>query len=104
MKENRKITPVKIDGKLTFSRLVDSIQSVHRQLAAQASKAVNISLTLRNWLIGCYIREYEQNGADRAKYGELLFERLSEKLEKIEIPRTSARELRRYRLFYSVYP
>jgi predicted nuclease of restriction endonuclease-like (RecB) superfamily len=104
MKGNRKNTPVKIDGKLTFSRLVDSIQSVHKQLAAQASKAVNISLTLRNWLIGCYIREYEQNGADRAKYGELLFERLSEKLEKIEIPRTSARELRRYRLFYSVYP
>jgi predicted nuclease of restriction endonuclease-like (RecB) superfamily len=104
MRGKPKNTPVKIDGKLTFSRLVDSIQSVHRQLAAQASKAVNMSLTLRNWLIGCYIREYEQNGADRAKYGELLFERLSEKLKKIEIPRTSARELRRYRLFYSVYP
>lgn len=80
MKGNRKITPVEIDGKLTFSRLVDSIQSVHKQLAAQASKAVNISLTLRNWLIGCYIREYEQNGADRAQYGARLLDRLADRL------------------------
>ena len=34
------------------------------------SRAVNISLTLRNWLIGCYIAEYELNGEDRAAYGE----------------------------------
>jgi hypothetical protein len=80
MRENRKNTPVKIVGKLTFSRLVDSIQSVHRQLAAQASKAVNMSLTLRNWLIGCYIREYEQNGADRAQYGARLLDRLADRL------------------------
>ena len=36
------------------------------------------SLTLRNCAIGCYIRDYEQNGADRAKYGERLLENLSE--------------------------
>jgi hypothetical protein len=38
--------------KFTFSSLVDSIKEVDLQLAKQASKAVNVSLTLRNWLIG----------------------------------------------------
>lgn len=55
---------------LTFNRLVASIRQIHDQMAAQAGKAVNISLTLRNWAIGFYIQEYEQNGADRAKYGQ----------------------------------
>ena len=55
---------------LTFGSLIDSIQQVHGEMAAQASKAVNISLTLRNWLIGCYVAEYELRGADRAEYGQ----------------------------------
>jgi hypothetical protein len=57
-----------ISGKFEwdFEKLVDTIRLVHDALAAQANRAVNISLTLRNWLIGCYIAEYEQNGEDRA--------------------------------------
>ena len=38
--------------KLTFTGLVDSIKEADLQLAKQASKAVNVSLTMRNWLIG----------------------------------------------------
>ncbi|BBO80432.1 hypothetical protein DSCO28_09980 [Desulfosarcina ovata subsp. sediminis] len=45
-------------------KLVGAIRYVHTELAAQASRAVNVSLTLRNWMIGCYITEYEQNGAN----------------------------------------
>lgn len=89
---------------MDFKRLVSAIQQVHDQLSNQASRAVNTSLTLRNWLIGLYIREYEQHGADRAQYGESLLDRLSGELRRIGIPRSDARELRRYRLFYSVYP
>jgi len=51
---------------LTFEHLVVSIRGVDAELAAQACRAVNVSLTLRNWLIGCYIAEYELRGADRA--------------------------------------
>lgn len=36
--------------------------------------------TLRNWLIGCYIVEYEQKGCDRAKYGDRLLKRLEERV------------------------
>lgn len=88
----------------TFSELIASIRSVHSELSAQAGRAVNISLTLRNWLIGCYISEYELNGKDRAEYGTALLERLSIELNKLGIPRSGERELRRYRQFYQIYP
>lgn len=40
-----------VDKHFTFTELVSSIQSVHNELLGQAKRAVNISLTLRNWLI-----------------------------------------------------
>ena len=89
---------------LNFGNLVGSIREIDEQLTAQAGRAVNVSLTIRNWLIGFYIREYEQNGADRAQYGESLLDRLSSELRKRGVSRSEARELRRYRLFYSTYP
>ena len=91
-------------GELNFTGLVDAIRTVHEQLSRHAAKAVNISLTVQNWLIGFYIREYEQHGSDRAKYGEGLLERLAERLQHLGIERANARELRRYRLFYVRYP
>jgi len=61
-----------------FDGLVGSIHHFHDELVTQASRAVNISLTLRNWLIGCYIEEYERFGIDRADYGDRLMDRLAE--------------------------
>jgi hypothetical protein len=58
-------------GRLTFESLVTAIGQLHYMLSAQATKAVNASLTLRNWLIGYYIEEYERRGTDRATYGRL---------------------------------
>ncbi|MBI5912412.1 MAG: DUF1016 family protein [Betaproteobacteria bacterium] len=87
-----------------FAALVEVVRQVHEQSAAAASRAVNVSLTLRNWLIGWHICEYEQNGADRAEYGDRLLDRLAEALRQKGISRADARELRRYRRFYLVYP
>ena len=91
-------------GKLDFTALVDAIQKVHEQCAAHAGRAVDVSLTLRNWAIGCYIREYEQRGADRAKYGTGLLDALSEKLLKTGMKGMAARTLRQCRQFYMIYP
>src|SRR5450432_2514423 len=88
----------------SFDVLVTSIHHAHDELAAQASRAVNISLTLRNWLIGCYIAEYELRGADRAQYGQKLLAKLSVRLIGIGVSRAEERELRRYRQFYQTYP
>ena len=88
----------------SFANLVRSIHQVHDELATQASRAVNVSLTLRNWLIGLYVQEYEQNGSDRAKYGDKLLNHLSQVLKEKGVSRTEERELRRYRQFYQTYP
>jgi predicted nuclease of restriction endonuclease-like (RecB) superfamily len=97
MKHNRR-------NELTFSTLIDSIRQVHDELVSQASRAVNVSLTLRNWLIGCYIEEYERSGVDRAQYGDKLMDRLAETLTKQGVSRCDRRELYRYRQFYLIYP
>jgi predicted nuclease of restriction endonuclease-like (RecB) superfamily len=89
---------------MDFNTLVSAIQRVHDNCAIQATKAVNATLTLRNWIIGCYICEYEQNGLDRAVYGEKLLERLAEKIQQHGLRRSDARELRRYRHLYLTYP
>lgn len=90
--------------KQTFTDLIQNIKAANRELAVQAGKAVNISITMRNWLIGYYIAEYEMNGRDRANYGERLLAHLSTELRKINVSRSEERELRRYRQFYQVYP
>lgn len=89
---------------LNFDRLVETLAQAHGALEAQAAKAVNISLTLRNWLFGYHIREYEQSGADRSAYGERLLETLAQRLGQTGLKRMEARELRRYRQFYMAYP
>ncbi len=92
------------DKKFNFETLIGSIQQVHAELAAQASRAVNLSLTLRNWLIGAYIREYELRGADRAEYGDRLIEKLASTLRDRGMTRCDRRELYRYVTFYTTYP
>jgi predicted nuclease of restriction endonuclease-like (RecB) superfamily len=65
---------------------------------------VNLSLTLRNWLIGFYIAEYEQKGTDRAEYGTRLLENLSSRLGETGLDGVAPRSLRQYRQFYLIYP
>ena len=89
---------------MNFEFLVQAIADVHRRTQASAIKAVNVALTLRNWLIGAYIHEYELRGQDRAQYGERLLSKLAESLRQRNLPRTDERELRRFRRFYQTYP
>jgi predicted nuclease of restriction endonuclease-like (RecB) superfamily len=93
-----------VKNEASFAQLVNSIQTAHRELAAQAGRAVNISLTLRNWLIGYYIAEYELNGKDRAEYGENLLGRLSTELQSSGVSICGKRQLYWYLRFYHVYP
>ena len=84
-----------------FGKLVSSVRRLHEHLQHSAINAVNQTLTIRNWLIGYYIVEFEQNGEDRAKYGSSLLGRLS---EKINIRGLTSPELSRCRQFYTIYP
>ncbi len=42
--------------------LINNITIIHRYFQLQAVKSINRALTIRNWLIGWYIIEFEQNG------------------------------------------
>lgn len=86
---------------MKFDLLVNNIQQTHEGLQKTAVKAVNQSLTMRNWLIGFYIVEFEQHGQDRARYGERL---LSELAASIKIKGLSETNLRLCRQFYTAYP
>jgi len=88
----------------TFQELVRAIKSVHDDLATQAGRAVNIGLTLRNWVIGCHIAEYELHGADRARYGEKLLTSLAGELGRVNVSNCNQRQLYRYVRFYRLYP
>jgi len=89
---------------MDFDALVVAIGQVHAQSAAAVSRAINTTLTLRNWVIGWYIREYEQQGADRATYGEAIINRLAEALAARGMRDLAPRTLRQCRQFYTVYP
>lgn len=85
-----------------FKNLSTSIRMVHETLRAAVLYSANKALTIRNWLIGCYIVEYEQNGKDRAKYGQNLIQKLSEKMD--DKKGFSPRNLRSFREFYASNP
>ncbi len=86
---------------MNFESLVGRINLIQDALQAQAAHAVNLSLTARNWLVGYYIVEFEQHGEDRAKYGEKLLNRLSERIGRKGF---EPRRLREFRQLYLVYP
>lgn len=85
----------------SFEDLSDSILQTHQYAQTAAIRAVNQFATLRNWLIGCYIVEYEQKGKDRAQYGERLLKRLEERLDCRGLNETLFKVSRQ---FYLEYP
>jgi len=86
---------------MTFEILAKNIEGIQAALQQQAAHAVNLSLTARNWLMGCYIVEFEQNGEDRAQYGAKLLKRLEERLQTKGL---TERRFREFRRLYLVYP
>lgn len=81
--------------------LVKQISNVQDVLQSVAAHAINLSLTARNWLIGYYIVEYEQNGEDKAQYGANLLNTLSKRLNRSGMEPRRLREYRQFYLFYS---
>jgi len=90
--------------KQNFDQLIENVYQTHFALQENAKKVINQNLTIRNWLFGCYIVEYEQNGEDRAKYGTRLLEEIARKLKEKRIKGLGRRELVDCRKFYIVYP
>ena len=99
MKQNQKLP---IDR--TLDNLATTIQETNLYFLNKAQKQVNTALTLRNWVIGYYIVEYEQSGKDRADYGKQLFKVIAEKLLKKGIKSIRQRHLYLCKDLYKAYP
>lgn len=85
----------------SFEALTQCITTIHSALQTSAVNAVNRFATIRNWLIGRYIVEYEQCGNDRAQYGVRLLPNLVNSLNISGINETLLKNARR---FYIQYP
>lgn len=85
----------------TFEQLADTILTVDAALQTAATKAINQTQTIRNWIVGGYIVEYEQGGRDRANYGDMLLPKLAKRLNKSGLRLTM---LKYSRSFYLLYP
>ena len=75
--------PIDWDKKqmLSFGELTETILQIHSEAKSSAIRAVNRYATIRNYIIGFYIVEYEQKGNDRAVYGDRLLKRLVESID-----------------------
>lgn len=89
---------------MDFSRLSETISTLSNSLRGAVAVSINRLLSMRNWLIGMHIVEYEQNGEDRATYGAALLEKLSRNLSALDVKSVSVAALRNYRQFYTFYP
>ena len=87
-----------------ITTLYDDIRAIIINTRNTIYKAVNTGILEANWKIGRRIVEEEQAGASRAEYGQRVINDLAEKLS-VEFGRGfDARELRRYRQFYLLFP
>jgi len=85
---------------MDLEQLVTELRDLDQSLKSHVAQSANVGLTLRNWLVGAYLIEFEQNGEDRAKYGENLIPKVAAKLA---IKGLSPRNLEASRLLYQSY-
>jgi hypothetical protein len=59
---------------MKFDQLIKAIENIQKELLNRTATQVNTNLSIRNWIFGLYIVEFQQHGEDRANYGDRLFE------------------------------
>jgi len=89
---------------MKFDALVQTIAQIHTSSKEEAGRTLHQILSLRNWLIGAWVFEYEQGGEDRATYGDRLLQRLADGLSTAEVKGLSRRNLNNCRKFALAYP
>jgi predicted nuclease of restriction endonuclease-like (RecB) superfamily len=100
---SRRTTPTLIHTTMNFEQLIELCRDTHEEIGTRASRAVDAHLVARNWLFGHYIFEYEQQGADRADYGNRLLSSLASRLKPLGIKGTGSTNLKLFRQFYLTF-
>jgi len=84
--------------------LIHQIQFIIATAKDRAIRSVDTERVLMYWQIGKVILEEEQEGKERAVYGEFLIKSLSQTLQPQFGSGFSIRQLERYRQFYRTFP
>lgn len=88
----------------TIDKLSENIQALNNFFLKKAQQQVNTALTIRNWIIGFYMVEYELHGSDRAQYGAGIYKMLAERLLQNGVKSLRERHLYLCKDLYLGYP
>lgn len=66
---------------MNLPQLVTKFRELDHSLKSHVTRAANVGLTMRNWLVGAYIVEFEHNGQERADYGAKLTHTLAKEIK-----------------------
>ena len=84
--------------------LIAQISKIDEIARLAAGRTLQQMLSLRNWLIGARIVEFEQAGEDRAQYGQRLMHTLAQALGEAGCQGLSASNLKNFRQLALAYP
>jgi len=87
----------------TYGHLLGNIDTLLLSARHHTARAVNACMTATYWHVGRHIVEFEQRGADRAKYGESLLQQLANDLTAKNGRGFSKTNLFNARLFYLTF-
>lgn len=80
------------------------IRGIWEGAQTQAARSVNTAHVVANWLLGKEIVEEQQQGRERAKYGDQMLKKLSDELQTFYGSGFSLPALKRMRSFFLSYP
>ena len=103
MRKSKAIVPEVVDGG-TYSELVVAIGSLLEKAREKIAATANTTLVDTYWHTGRYIVEYEQHGADRAKYGSRLLSSLARDLTLAHGKGFNRNNLQYMRKLYRCFP
>lgn len=84
--------------------LIQQIRSIIASATERAIRSVDTERVLMYWQIGRVIFEEEQQGKERAGYGQFLIKSISSEFQPQFGTGFSVRQLERYRQFYRMFP
>jgi hypothetical protein len=87
-----------------MTNLVKDIKNILQTARHQTYKVVNQNMVKAYWLMGQRIVEEEQQGSDKAVYGDALLKNLSKELTTEFGKGFSLANLKNFRLFYINFP
>ncbi len=89
-----------LQNKELFQQVVVLLQNARQQVL----RTVNSTLTFTYFEIGRMIVEEEQNGKERAEYGDKLYRNIAERLKEKKIKGMSFTSLHTFKKFFQTYP